>query len=74
MIAHVIKLTSSVANVTMLSPTPDILINTLLANLEKTISNLSSTNPDPTKIKELTIFPQALPANIDHDELEFDDI
>src|SRR5258707_4717034 len=42
-VAHVIKPTSSVTDVAMLSPISDTLVNTLLADLEKAISNLPST-------------------------------
>ena len=63
-IVQVIKLTSSVANVTLLSPLPNTLIN-LLADLEKAISDLPSTHPVDTELSIIPEFPQALPMNMD---------
>jgi hypothetical protein len=71
-ITHVIKPTSSVANVsTLSSPIPNILVNKLLADLENAISTLPSTlsRSDPTEIEELTIFPPILPTNMDHNDI-----
>lgn len=70
-IAQVIEPTSSVADITVVSPGPDMLINNLLADLEKAISDLPSTDPVPTAMEELSIipqFPQALPTNMDRDD------
>ena len=67
MIAQVIDLTSSVANIAAPSSGPNTLVDTLLADLEKAISTLPSNHPDPTDTEELAIFPQALPTSIDRD-------
>ncbi len=71
-IAQVIEPTSSVADVTVVPPRPDTLVNNLLADLEKAISDLPSAHPDPTTMENLSIipeFPQALPTNMDRDDV-----
>ena len=68
-IAHVIKLTSSVADISStLSSIPGTLVNKLLADLEKVISDLPSTHLDSIKIEGSSIFPQPLPTTMDCDD------
>ena len=68
-IAHVVKPGSldPVANGAALSPIPNSHVNTILTDLEKAISNLPSTHPNPTEIEELSI-PWTFPTNIDRDD------
>jgi len=67
-IAHVIEPSSSVTNVSALSPIPNTFINTLLTDLEKAIGNLPGIHPDATEIEELTTFPYIFPPNMDCDD------
>ena len=67
-IANVIDPFSSITIVAAPSSRPDTPVNTLLADLEKAISNLPSTQPDPNDMEELTIFPQALPTDMVRDD------
>lgn len=69
MIPQVIETSSSVTNVSASSPIPNTLINTLIADLEKAISNLPSSYPDPTVIEESNFIPHFLPITVDHDDL-----
>jgi hypothetical protein len=59
-IAHVIELMSSVS---ISSSKPDTLVNKLLTDLEKAISNLPG-HPDQTEMKGLPILPHILPTNV----------
>jgi hypothetical protein len=67
-IAHVVEPSSSVTNVSALSPIPDTLVNTLLADLEEAIGNLPSIHPDATETEELTTFPIIFPTTIDRED------
>ena len=65
--ANVVEPTSSVANVTTSSCIPDTLVNTLLADLKKVISNLLG-DPDPTEMKKSSTFSHILPTTIEHED------
>ena len=67
-IAHVIESTSSVTDVAALSPISSTLVNTLLADLEKAIRDLPSTDPDQIEMGELNILPHTLPTNMERDD------
>ena len=57
-IAHVIEPTSSVADISgALSSIPGTLVNKLLADLEKAISDLPGAHLDPIEIEGSSIFP-----------------
>ena len=62
--ANVVEPTFSITNVAALSCIPDTLVNTLLADLEKVISNLPG-DPDPTEMKKLSTFSHILPTTIE---------
>ena len=61
--ANVVEPTSFVTNVAALSYIPDTLVNTLLADLEKAISNLPG-DSNPTEMKKLSTFSHILPTTI----------
>ena len=67
-IAQVIEPTSSVTNVSALSLLPKTLVNNLLADLEKAVSDLPGTHLDPTEMEESSMYPQALPTNMVRDD------
>lgn len=66
-IAHVIEPTSSVANVSALSPKPDTLVNKLLTDLETAINNLPG-YPNQTEMEEIPILPHILPTSVNRDD------
>ena len=71
-IAHVVESISSIVDATALSPICNMLANALLADLERTISNLPSVDPDPIAMEELNIFSDSLaafPTNMDCDDI-----
>jgi hypothetical protein len=71
MITHVIEPTSSITNVSALSPKPNTLVNKLLTDLEKVISNLPG-HPNQTETEGLPILPHILPTNTNiYDALVF---
>ena len=67
--ANVIDPTSSVTNVVAPSSKSNTLTDTLLANLEKAISDLPSAHPDTINTEESTIFPlPGFPTDMDCDD------
>jgi hypothetical protein len=67
-IANVIDPSSSVPNLAAPSSKPDTSIVTLLADLEKAISDLPSTHPDPINVVDLSKFPPILPTNVNRED------
>jgi hypothetical protein len=67
-IAHAIEPTSSVTDVSALSPIPNTLVNNILADFEKAISNLPNTHIDATEMEDFNISPPFLPTTMDRDD------